>query len=373
MRVERVYLAAVCIAAAVAVSACGSVAGARKIDYRNVTVLPPLEVPPDLPPTPPDAASARAAGSTTYSDYAGEQKAATPGGRVVLPQFPSVRLARDGQTSYVVVNAEPSAVWDEVKEFLNRTGLTLANENPRAGLMETNWAENRALVGSDANVLTKFIGSFFSVGLRDKYNVRFERGAASGTTEIYITHRGMEELEPAQNPTGGYARGWKPRPSDPELENEMLHRLVAYLGTDRTTATASTEAAEAPTRPAPPPVSARLTHNGSGAPLLTLEDSLDRAWRRVGLSLDRIGFTVEDRDRSKGIYYVRYIDPDSADKEKGIFERLFGSSAPPPNQYQVQVKPADSGSSVEVRDKEGAPDASKIGERILSLLYEQLK
>jgi outer membrane protein assembly factor BamC len=273
----------------------------------------------------------------------------------------------------VVVDSEPTPLWDEVKEFLNRTGLSIANENPRVGLMETNWAENRALVGaSESSFISKFIGGFFSVGMRDKYLIRFERGAAPGTTEIYISHRGMEEMEPAQNSTGGYARGWKPRPTDPELEAEMLHRLVAYLGIDRSATTVSASDTPASRVPAPT-VSARLTHNGAGAPLLSLDDSLDRAWRRIGLSLDRIGFTVEDRDRSKGIYYVRYIDPDEANKEKGLFQRIFGSDAPPPNQYQVQVKAADNGSMVEVRDKEGAPEVSKIGERILSLLYEQLK
>ena len=108
-------------------------------------------------------------------------------------------------------------------------------------------------------------------------------------------------------------------------------------------------------------------------PLLALEDSLERAWRRVGLSLDRIGFTVEDRDRSKGVYYVRYIDPETVGKEKGFFSRWFSKDEPPQNQFQVQVKPSDNGSSIEVLDKEGSPETSRTGERILSLLYEQLK
>ena len=35
----------------------------------------------------------------------------------------------------------------------------------------------------------------------------------------------------------------------------------------------------------------------------------DRAWRRVG-ALDRVGFTVEDRDPLRRVYYVRYVDPE---------------------------------------------------------------
>jgi len=118
---------------------------------------------------------------------------------------------------------------------------------------------------------------------------------------------------------------------------------------------------------------ARLARTGD-AVLLNVQDDLDRAWRRVGLSLDRIGFTVEDRDRSKGVYYVRYIDPDKADKKKGFFSGWFGGSDKKTDeQYQVHLKTAAAGTDVEVLTKDGVPESSKTGERILSLLYEQLK
>ncbi len=369
---------------------CSSISNSRKIDYRDAPTLPPLEVPPDLTnvpdqnavpppsgttPTPNTNANANATTNTaTFSGYAGEQRSQAPAARNVLPPSSQVKLVREGQTRYVVVNAEPGAVWDQVKEFLTRSGLSIASEDPKAGLIETNWAENRALVGANQNnAIAKWLKSYFSTGMRDKYHVRLERGAAPGTTEIYLTHRGMEELE--GDPSGAAAPGWKPRPSDPELEAEMLHRLVAHLGGEGDASqTAAAPAASAPATATVPVPSARLTHGGNGVPLLTLEDSLDRAWRRVGLSLDRIGFTVEDRDRSKGIYYVRYIDPDTKGKEKGFFSRMFSKDQPaPPNQFQVHVKPTDNGSSVEVLDKEGAAATSKTGERILSLLYEQLK
>lgn len=357
-------------------SACGTLGSGRKIDYRNTPTLPPLEVPPDLSSVPDQNAPPQAAGTpanaTTYSGYTGEQKTQAPAASPVLPEHPDVKLVRDGQTRYVVVNAPPSAVWDQVKEFLTRTGLVIAKQDPKAGLIETEWAENRALVGAGENVLSKMVRSLQSTGTRDKYHVRLENGVVPGTTEIYLAHRGMEELPP--DPNNAAIPGWKPRPSDPELEAEMLHRLVAQLTDERSANRAVAAAPNTPTSAAPPVVTARLTRNGTGASLLTLEDGLDRAWRRVGLSLDRIGFTVEDRDRSKGIYYVRYIDPETQGKEKGFFSRMFTRDEPaPPNQFQVQVKRTDNGSTVEVLDKEGAPAISTTGERILSLLYEQLK
>lgn len=369
-------LALVCMLAVLA-AGCGSVSNARKIDYRSTRVLPPLEVPPDLstPSEPDGAAVPGGAGSATYSGYAGTQQARAPGARQVLPEYPNVRLARAGQTRYVVVEAEPEVVWDEVRGFLEQTGLLVEEADPAAGLMETNWAENHAMVGAEESSLTKWFKGFFSTGMRDRYRLRLERGVVPGTTEIYITHQGMEEIAPDESATVAQA-GWKPRPRDPSLEAAMLQRLVAHLGgsTAPEAAVAQGDAAsEAAAAPLPEPPSARLVHNGEGAPLLTLEDSLERAWRRVGLSLDRIGFTVEDRDRSKGIYYVRYIDPESR-QEPGFFSRLLGTENPtPPTQYRVRLTPDANGTRVEVQGEEGDPAAAKAGERILSLLYEQLK
>lgn len=386
-RAMKIFVGAVvlCGLVAVLVSGCAGVSGpARAIDYRNTKTLPPLDVPPDLSAAAvggrPDATPG-GTGSATYSGYAGHQES-RPGSGRVLPKHPDVKLAREGQTRFVVVHAEPAAVWSEVRDFLTKNGLSIARENASAGLIETDWAENYALVGAPSDSkFARWFKSLFSVGIRDKYRIRLEHGVEPGTTEVYLTHSGMQELavDDADFASGARA-GWKPRPRDPELEAEMLHRLVAFLGGesggDTVIARTPPEAGasnNAPAVAASAP-SAKLTRDGNGAALLTLEDSLERAWRRVGLSLDRIGFTVEDRDRSKGIYYVRYIDPDNKTEEKGFFARLFSSSKPPPsNQYQVQIRPAENGTNVEVLDKQGEPEASKTGDRILSLLYEQLK
>ena len=380
----RLLVIAVAALIVALISGCAGTSNSRLIDYRSARTAPPLEIPPDLAAATagsrPDGSSA-GTGAATYSGFSNRQGSRPVGAEQVLPQYSNVKLVREGQTRFVVAKEEPGTVWPEVRTFLTKTGLTIAREDPKAGLIETDWAENFALVGTKQDSgLGKWFRSNFSTGLRDKYRVRLERGIEPHTTEVYITHSGMEEVSLGVEGTDHKANpGWQPRPSDPELEAEMLHRLAAFLGGENTVGltTAQAPAADSPasipveSRPTP---SARLTHDGSGAALLTLEDSLDRAWRRVGLSLDRIGFTVEDRDRSKGIYYVRYIDPDSQSGEKGFFTRLFSRSDPAPsNQYQVQVRPADNGTNVEVLDKKGEVDATKTGERILSLLYEQLK
>jgi outer membrane protein assembly factor BamC len=114
-----------------------------------------------------------------------------------------------------------------------------------------------------------------------------------------------------------------------------------------------------------------------GMRTLALEDQFDRAWRRVGLALDRVGFTVEDRDRSQGLYYVRYIDPQldnkTADKP-GLLSRLFSSDKPKLDQFRIQVKDdSKNGCNVNVLAKDGKQETSDTAGRILTLLYDQLK
>jgi outer membrane protein assembly factor BamC len=169
---------------------------------------------------------------------------------------------------------------------------------------------------------------------------------------------------------------WQPRPADPELEAEFLRRMMVRLG-------AREERAKQQVASAAPAASrASLGKSIDGRESLTVQEPFDRAWRRVGLALDRVGFTVEDRDRQKGLYYVRYADPD-ADMERknrdkpGLLDRLaFWRSTDPKvkaEQYRVQVRQAAEKSEVLVLNKDGAAERSQTAQRILSLLHEQLK
>jgi outer membrane protein assembly factor BamC len=366
-----------CLLLAVAVTGCSTIEEKRRIDYKSTKTLPRLEVPPDLAAPPPgvDTAAkvtAPAAGSATFSEYAGEQKArpTTPTGSGVLPEFTDIRLAREGQNRWLVVNAAPDALWPKVREFVLSNGLLIAKESSQSGVIETDWAENRANVGtSGQRVLAKWLSSLYSTGTRDKFRIRLDRGAEPGTTEIYLSHQGMEEVIAEGGGSAPVRTLWQPRPSSPEIETEMLRLLMTHLGVKQEqeqTQLAAHGGDKQQER-------AHLNRDNTGVSL-SLQDSLDRAWRRVGLSLDRLGFTVEDRDRSKGVYYVRYLDPDKEAKKGGWFSGWFGKEAKKPDdQYQIYLKGGEAGTDVQVLDKGGAPEASKTRERILSLLYEQLK
>jgi outer membrane protein assembly factor BamC len=376
LRFKFVVAAAV---AALAFAGCSTtLLEGDKIEYKSAGKLPTLEIPPDLTrPTADDRYAVpdiNPKGQASYSAYSKERAAApNPAHATVLPSQENARIERSGSQRWLVVKGEPDAVWNVVKEFWQETGFIINQENTDAGVMETDWAENRAKIpeGGIRWLLGKLIDSVYSTSERDKFRTRLERGAEPGMTEVYISHRGMEEVYVTADRD---QTKWQPRPPDPDLEAEMLRRLMARFGVQRERTRVEVAAAQAPAR-------ATLLKGQDGAGTLSVNDQFDRAWRRVGLALDRVGFTVEDRDRSKGLYFVRYVDPDADNKtaqSKGFFSKLnpFGKSDKKPGseQFRIQVKDAaDSVSQVSVLNKDGNQEKSETAKRILSLLYEQLK
>jgi outer membrane protein assembly factor BamC len=352
----------------------------KKVDYKSAAVkLPPLEIPPDLTqPTKddryavPDVATGK--GTATYSQYAGERGGARAStAQEVLPQVQKMRIERAGSERWLVVQGTPAQLWPVVKEFWQEMGLLVNVELPEAGIMETDWAENRAKLPQDfiRRTIGKVFDSLYSTSERDKYRTRLENGREPGTTEIYVSHRGMYEVYTNE---GKSETRWQPRPPDPEMEAEMLRRLMVRLGAEE--AQAKTQMAEAANARLE---RAKLKPAADGVGILELQEAFDRGWRRVGLALDRVGFTVEDRDRSQGLYFVRYVDPeiDSAKKDdKGFMSKLmfWKKSDPMQNtQYRVYVKGSGEATTVQVLTREGGIDKSDASKKILGLLYEQLK
>ncbi len=362
---------------AVAMAGCSVLPDSRKIEYKSAGKAPTLEVPPDLSQIAKDdrflVPDVAGKGSATFSAYSADRTpAAQAENATVLPKVDKVRVERSGNQRWLVVAIAPDKLWDPVKEFWQETGFIVNLERPDAGLMETDWAENRAKIGDDIirNTLGKLLDSLYSTGERDKFRTRFEPGAEPGTTDIFISHRGMEEVytSSAKDDTR-----WQPRPPDPELEAEMLRRLMVRLGTDEKRAEVAVAAVKAEPR-------AKLAKSDEGAGTLEVYERFDRAWRRVGLALDRVSFTVEDRDRTRGLYFVRYVDPevDNRKKDQGWMSKLsFWKSSEPlassKVQYRIYVKDEGPQSTVQVLTNEGGADKSETAKKILALLLQQLQ
>jgi outer membrane protein assembly factor BamC len=343
--------------------------------------LPPLEIPPDLTQqsrderySVPDVSSSK--GTATYSAYSTERggQARTTTAQDLLPQVDKMRIERSGTQRWLVVGGSPEKLWPGVKEFWQELGFLINVELAEAGIMETDWAENRAKLPQDfiRGTIGKVFDSVYSTPERDKFRTRLEKGAEPGTVEIYISHRGMYEIYTNE---GKSETRWQPRPADPELEAEMLRRLMVRLGVEEVRAKSMVAADQRQEK-------AKLSRAADGAGAVILEEAFDRAWRRVGLALDRVGFTVEDRDRTQGLYFVRYVDPEidgkKKDEDKGILSKLAfwrgsGSDKPAQAQYRIHLKAVGETTRVEVLTREGGIDRSETSRRILGLLHEQLK
>jgi outer membrane protein assembly factor BamC len=363
----------------------------EKIQYKGAGKLPSLEIPPDLTSPSRDDRYAvpeiNAQGTATLSTYNAARGGAVRAGTTdVLPNVAKVRIERAGSQRWLVVPETPEKVWPMAKDFWQGLGFLIKTELPEAGVMETDWAENRAKIPEDPlrNLLGKLTDAMYSTGERDKFRTRLERGTEAGTTEIYISHRGMVEVVKTEGSSavGMTSTVWQPRPSDPELEAEFLRRMMVTFGVEDARAKAQLAGSDAKVERAKLVRTSTGADAGAGSDKLELSESFDRAWRRVGLALDRVGFTVEDRDRSKGYYFVRYVDPkidgqQGPEKDKSFFSKLAfwksDTSGIKPEQYRVMVKESTGVSEVQVLNKDGLQDSSDTGRRILSLLYEQLK
>jgi outer membrane protein assembly factor BamC len=369
------------IALSLALGGCsGSLLESKRIDYKSARQIErPLEIPPDLTAPQRDDRFAvpdvSPRGVATYSAYSADragQPATASAASTVLTPSESMRIERAGSQRWLVIGGTPEELWPQIKDFWLELGFILNIDSPEIGVMETDWAEDRAKIPQDfiRSSIGKVFDGLFSTPERDKFRTRLEQGKDSGTVEVYISHRGMMEIYPTEAKDSTI---WQPRPADPELEAEMLRRLMVRLGAEEARAEAAIATQQTPER-------AQITAAGDGQVMLVMEEPFDRAWRRVGLALDRIGFTVEDRDRAQGLYFVRYVDPDADNRspDKGFLSRLaFWRSDDKPAQggseYRLRVEGQGDGSRVSVLSREGGQDNSDTARRMLGLLHEQLR
>ena len=355
----------------------------RKVDYKKQQVADQdLEVPPDLTsgsigdvmPVPGIPSSA----GTTYSEYEEQRRTGriggiSPTGGAVLPQVESIKVMRDGDQRWLEIEAPPAEVWPQVVSFWRQNGVLLAEQDPTVGVMKTDWLENRADIkqGMITEFLRKAFEGLHSAGTRDQFRVRLEPGDLPDTTDLYLTHRGMEEK--LSTTAGGDTENafWVPRPNDPGLEAEMLRRLMIYLGVAEKRAANALVQAESVRE-----ARSSMLKGRDGSSTLLVNADFAPAWRLVGVALERVGFAVEDRDRSEGVYYVRYDDP-TKEKKGGFMSKLAfwkdEGEFDDETQYQIRLDEDGDMTRVVVLNSAGEREQSDTGTRILTLIQEQIR
>ncbi|WP_051278962.1 outer membrane protein assembly factor BamC [Chitinilyticum aquatile] len=386
MRSHSKTLKLVPLAALLALTACSSdqMMLQSKVDYRSGSDSVnknPLEVPPDL--TSPAASSnyTLSRSQNSAKDFAKAAQASGP--QKVMPDTPKAKLERAGAQRWLVVNKAPDKVWNDLREFWLAQGFLLTIDNPTIGAMETDWLENRANLPPDmvTKLLSKVAGRFLSTGEMDSYRTRIEPGREPGTTEIYLSHRGMVEvfrdgstelkLGDSGTVQGETSTIWTPRPSDPVLEAQMLAMMLQQLGYDKDAAQVVV------TQSKPQAEQAKVNSDGK---TLYLADSFDRAWRRVGLAVERSGFVVYDRDRSQGSYLIRQAEIDIGKEESSSWtdslafwrSKKSTEKAKLP-EYTLKLVQEGNGTRISLTPQEGTAPNAALEQKLLAALQAQLK
>lgn len=362
---------------AISLTACSSFSSMTsndKVDYKKQGEVrgPNLALPPDLITAQADRRYIVQDGTATMSEYNQAVKKSAQMRTNVLTGIPGMKIERDGEKRWLVVDKSAADLYPQVKDFWQENGFLLLIDSPSTGIMETDWAENRAKIPQDIirRTLGKVLDSIYDSGERDKFRTRLEVQKLD-VTEIYITHKGAIET-PVKDGSGAMiSTQWMVRPTDPELEVIFLTRLMERLG--MTQEQAKAQIAQSNNVPNTP--KARLIEEGS-ATRIEMALSFDRAWRDIGLALDRSNFTVEDRDRSKGIYFVRYVNPKELGDGRSWFGRTFGKSNDADKKaklYRVVVQSKGENQIVVfVQDADGKLENTSTANQLLSTLDRQL-
>lgn len=354
-------------------SACETMNGllaTDKVDYKGAATAPSLDVPPDLTSTKPNPAFVVPPVEAVPGAALARQPTAAGNKTIGIPTASDplgMHVERDGQTHILVIDGRtPEQLWPQLKEFWEENGFILQVDQPNAGVLETDWAENRAKIPSDwfRSTFGKLVDKLYSSGTKDKFRMLVER-SGNGGTDITITQRGMEEMLIGRY---GETSRWVDRPREPALEAALLDKLMQKFGLTAAQAQQLNAAAE----PAVPRASVVLSQGD--APTIRMAETPQQAWPRVGLALDRSHFVVDRLDQDHGIYYVHYVDPELEVSKEGFLGRLFTSSKQPaPHQYRVSVQPGtQAGTEVSVVEANGQRDASVEARRILAALQAQL-
>lgn len=335
---------------ACALAACSSTTENEKnklFDYKSAAIkVRSLEVPPDLTSVPGNDRYG-IPGSTEegvrYSDFSrGKLNGA---GNDALPESRTVRMVRDGKQRWLEVNDKAENIWPLIKAFWQENGLTIKTDNLQAGIIETEWVENRAKTPNEGlrYVLGGAFDDLYLPRERDQYHTRLERRKDGKITEITIQHSGMQE---AQN-----SNKWQTRTSDSALEATMLQLLMAKLAPVAAAAPGVQAAATAP-------AAVKLQTLADGSKSILLNEPFDKSWRKVSLALEQAGIALEDKDRSKGIFFLK---PAKNNVDSGSGQ---------PDAYQVYVRENATGCEVTSSNATGASTAET--QRFIDRLYQQL-
>ncbi len=391
LRLDSPLLYSVALSAALGLVAACTTVEPQAIDYAT-PIKPsesPLVMPPDITAEADSAHKSQSEADATLSAYQHQPHSAEPVKDVLKP-VPGISIQRDGTAHWLVVQHKtPAQLLPLLRQFWQEQDFSLVLDKPERAFMETEWKQTRAPIklGIIRQTLSKGLGSIYVTAEKNKYRTRLEVGA-NGATYIFISQLGMHEVSTGL--TKQWTQ-WEATPNNPTLEIEYLQRLMYALASGGRKAATKPAVAVGPAVPQnaqPVPVvknksAQQEPTSASSKETLSaqvtqfeLAQSFDRAWLRVGLALERENFTVDDRDRERGLYYVRYVDPnDRGVGQQGFWRQVFhGKREKVAKQYKLNVKAlTETETRVAIVNEANEIDTSPQARWIVSRLAEQLR
>ena len=336
------------------------------INYKNNNSIKTLEFPPDLTTPKFDVAFTLPASGIVRASKINSKSVDRYSGRdlEVLTSSKNMRIGSSGTVRWLDVDAPANSLWPKLRDFWRSLGVNITKDEPRIGIMLTEWAENRAGLPKDwlRQALGKVLQGTFDAGTRDQYRIRVEK-IETNKTRIYLTHKGSEKIV---TETGV---GWELRPPKHELEAEMLNRLHAFLQGDKYTATKNTNESDATQTSS---LATLVTEDKR--PILQVHESYKKAWARTGVMLERMGLSVESRKQSKGIYGVVYNGDEAIESKGGFFSNLFKGKQTfltKGTAYQIHIRDAGRLTEVKAMDEEGKPLTADQAKKILARIKQE--
>lgn len=361
---------------AMAVSACSSNKHS-KLDYQSANnKVVSLDVPPDLRDPRQGELYTLPAGVKASPDALKPNPAKVTRSSKVLTPVKNAQIERSGNQRWLHVEGKQDAeMWSLIRAFWQESGFTIESEEPQAGLMETEWAENRAKLPHQGvrKLFDKVgLGGIYTTSERDKFMVRMELSSKGGY-DIFFSHKGLEEVYDSKKQDRTV---WQPRPNDPNLEAAFLSRFMQYLGVDE--AVANQQVAQQADKQTGSQF-AKLDGNH-----VLVYGAAERNVNRVGSALDRVGLTVQQFVAERGMFVVRPAPSESevlkkANEKKGLLGKWFGKDKAedePKNtaaQMFVALEPVSGGQRIHLLDQFGKPYQGKDAASLLNKLYLELK
>lgn len=322
------------------VSGCGAFSGLDQVvpdnskKYRKAETMPPLDVPPDLSSERiNDEIAGNQKGSATYSEF--EEAATNPlASKYNIAPEVKPSLSGEGDKRHLVIPGERDVTWQRLLDFWSDKGVEIKRKDLRIGLMDTE-------VGSDNYA----------------YRLRMERGDTSKIAEVYVGAAGMEE--------------------NAQKNEAMLRQIAEYLGGLYQQDKAEKKEVEQ-SQPQVETVSVVLLNEDNDHQALLISQDFPDVWQRTGRILDSKGFAIEEQDRSRGLYFVHYLDPfNEVEKdEEGIFSKLAfwkdDEEKAPDEYYYIKLISDAEKTKMIILDAEETRTSSDTAKRLLGLMQEQL-